>query len=107
MSTKSKDQHARVSYLYQASQLLFRNVQEPTLSRHYISTAKDVSQKSVMRIHPDIKRTICKGCNSLLVPGKSCSIRFEEPSRKNPSIDRVLWICKKCAFKKRFSDKSC
>ncbi|WBW70562.1 RNase P subunit Rpr2 [Schizosaccharomyces osmophilus] len=102
MSAKQQDQHCRISYLYQAAHYLLQHTEEAKFSRHYISTAKQVSQKSVLRLHPNIKRTICKKCNSLMVFGKTCSVRTEEPSKRKPESDRSLWVCNECGSTKRF-----
>ena len=40
------------------------------LSAHYTGLVVGVAQKSVLRLTPEVKRTICKGCRFLLQPGE-------------------------------------
>lgn len=57
-----------------------------------------------MRLDPSIKRTICKRCDSLLVPGVSSTNRIENPSKggKKPWADVLVVECNACGAVKRF-----
>ncbi|KAF8468983.1 hypothetical protein BDZ91DRAFT_80901 [Kalaharituber pfeilii] len=41
------------------------------LSRFYLSTARSIARKSVLRMAPSLKRSICKRCETHLVAGVS------------------------------------
>jgi ribonuclease P protein subunit RPR2 len=61
------------------------------LSRSYVSSMKAIGQKTVVKLlvcsfylagrhaesrrDPSVKRTICKGCNTLLIPGMTATVR--------------------------------
>lgn len=49
----------------------------------------------------DVKRTICKGCRSILIPGKTAKVRV----RRKPT-HHVRWTCEKCHTFRIFNTKS-
>ena len=70
------EQFLRMQFLYQAAQLLVEeggtdNAGTLINSRHYVSEAKNIAKRHVLRIDPAIKHKYCKRC---------CSATFEEPS---------------------------
>lgn len=102
--------HARLSHLYQASTVLAAPTEagdapvSPALSRFYLQNLRAIAKKSVMRLDPSIKRTICKRCDSLLVPGVSSTHRIENPSKggKKSWADVLVVECNACGAVKRF-----
>lgn len=109
-----KNVHAlnRMNYLYQASKLLTAASQskfedpEKRLSpqRLYAHTMGIIAQKLVMKMYrlnlhssPSIKRTICKRCNTILIPGKSSTERLVD----KPVLTRIVQ-CLSCMREKRF-----
>lgn len=102
--------HARLSHLYQASTVLAAPTEgrdapvSPSLSRFFLQNLRAIAKKSVMRLDPSIKRTICKRCDSLLVPGVSSTTRIENPSKggKKPWADVLVVECNACGAVKRF-----
>ncbi|KAF8454959.1 RNAse P Rpr2/Rpp21/SNM1 subunit domain-containing protein, partial [Terfezia claveryi] len=75
----------------------------PALSRFYLSTLRSVAQKNVLRIHPNIKRCICKRCEAHLVPGVSCTLESENRSRRGKAWAEVMVVrCGGCGVVKRF-----
>jgi ribonuclease P protein subunit RPR2 len=105
---------ARLSHLYQASTALSikTTTDEPAnyqscfsnLSRFYISHLRSIAKKSVLRLDPSVKRTICKKCDSLLIPGVSCLHRIENTSKggKKKWADVLVVECTACKTVKRF-----
>ncbi|EGC29983.1 hypothetical protein DICPUDRAFT_12115, partial [Dictyostelium purpureum] len=69
------DSFKRINYLYQASNLMLNGTNNQPLSNFYSRVLKKVSQKQVIQISPSIKRTICKKCSLLLVPGHTSTVR--------------------------------
>jgi len=90
---------ARISHLYSASML------DPTspLSRFYLSHARSIAKKSVLRLDPAIKRTVCKRCDALLVPDVTCTHRVENHSKggRKKWADVLVVECQ-CGMVKRF-----
>ncbi|KAK6343538.1 hypothetical protein TWF730_011128 [Orbilia blumenaviensis] len=74
------------------------------LSRYYTSHLLAVSKKSVQRISPPLKRSICKRCLSPLLPGITSTTRVENKSKKGRvrHADVVVITCGFCAATKRF-----
>ncbi|KAH0555684.1 hypothetical protein GP486_006371 [Trichoglossum hirsutum] len=74
------------------------------LSRHLLSNLRTVSLKGQIRLLPSIKRSICKRCASLLIPGSSSTFRVENKSRggKKPWADVLVVRCNACGTEKRF-----
>lgn len=73
-------------------------------SRQLITDLRNVSHKSVIRISPGMKRTICKYCDTLLVEGQTCSSAVENKSKggKKPWADVLVIKCHTCGGEKRF-----
>ena len=74
------------------------------LSRQLLAHLRGVSLKSQIRISPNIKHSICKRCNQLLVPGFSATTYMENKSRngKKPWADVLVITCRACKTSKRF-----
>lgn len=85
--------HNRVNYLYQLSTALAD--QCPGLSSAYNSILKGLTQKSLLKIDPEIKRNICKGCNTMLIPGTTVTCRMV---KKTKGV--IKWSCKFCGKSK-------
>ena len=93
---------ARLSHLYQAANELAPA--SGSLARFYLTTLRSVAKKNVLRLDPAVKRTICKRCDSLLVPGVSCVHRIENKSSggRKPWADVLVIECNACGTVKRF-----
>ncbi|KAH0630391.1 hypothetical protein JD844_013387 [Phrynosoma platyrhinos] len=73
---KDKEAFQRLSFLYQAAHcVLAHNPENQELARFYCHTQNSISRRLVLRQDPSVKRTICKSCFSLLVPGVSSTVR--------------------------------
>lgn len=129
-----KHLHSRISYLYQAANYLARvsesslavqhagdnteakndqNVQQKAakpfvdasaLIRHFNSHIRAVSLRSQIRLTPAFKNTICKHCDTLLIPESTSTSRLENKSRggKKPWADVLVVACKACGHVKRY-----
>ncbi|KAL9648134.1 hypothetical protein ABK040_007499 [Willaertia magna] len=70
------------------------------LSKHLLKSMKKISSKNVLRIHPSLKRTICKKCGILFIPDKTCKIReFQNDKNKQFYIE---YICLSCGKSKTY-----
>lgn len=74
------------------------------LSIHLSSHLRQVARKSQIRLHPSIKRTSCKTCDSVLIEGQTCSKQMENASKggKKRHADVLLLECRNCGSNKRF-----
>ncbi|KAI9044959.1 ribonuclease P Rpr2/Rpp21/SNM1 subunit [Aspergillus affinis] len=74
------------------------------LSRVLISHMRGVSLKSQLRLPVDVKRSFCKRCESLLVPGVNSiqEIRNDSRGRSKPWADVLVVRCTTCGTEKRF-----
>jgi ribonuclease P protein subunit RPR2 len=68
------------------------------------SQLRAVSLKAQVRLSPDMKRSICKRCNTVLIPGRSSTSFIENKSRngKKPWADVLVIQCNFCGGQKRF-----
>lgn len=97
-----KDHYARVSYLYQASNLLLSKG-NPVLSRNYSRAVDLVAKKTVMKLSPGIKRTLCKNCSNLLIPGITQATELQNMSKlQSEKSDVLVHTCLICYTSKRF-----
>lgn len=108
-----KDHCQRVTYLYKIGSLMLSKQLEnygseaasksvDTLSRKYLNHMDLVSKKAVLKLHPDMKRTMCKECSRLLVDGVTCTARLENKSKRRlPHCDVLEFTCT-CGTTKRF-----
>lgn len=85
----------RINYLYQLSTAL--STECPGLSSAYNCILKGLAQKNLLKIDPTIKRNICKGCNAMLIPGKSAKCRLIKKPKK-----LVKWTCIFCGTSKTY-----
>ncbi|XP_051978253.1 ribonuclease P protein subunit p21-like isoform X2 [Xyrauchen texanus] len=73
---KDKEAFQRLNFLYQAARcVLAQNSENIELARFYCFTQKTISKRLVLRQDPSVKRTICKKCCTLLVPGVTSTVR--------------------------------
>ncbi|XP_031567119.1 ribonuclease P protein subunit p21-like [Actinia tenebrosa] len=94
----NKDAFTRINFLYQAASItLATNPRNTGLVRFYMNSLTSVAQKNVLRLDPSIKRTVCKKCHSLLVPGVTCKVRTKAKRECH-----VVVTCLCCKKVKRF-----
>lgn len=125
----NKHLHIRTSFLYQAATYLTLQSSSSSLEINATDTnncgkqntpsleqrpsplalklgsdLKQVSHKGQLRLALDLKRSVCKSCNSVLVPGRTATHTIENHSKdgKKPWADVLLITCHICGSKKRF-----
>ena len=76
----------------------------PPLSRLMVNQFRSVALKGQIRLTPDLKNSFCKRCDTLLVPGYSCSNHLENKSKagRKPWADVLVMTCNACETQKRF-----
>ncbi|KAF3992129.1 hypothetical protein FT663_01264 [Candidozyma haemuli var. vulneris] len=103
----SKDHYARTSYLYQAANAHLQNG-NPVLARAMARNVDQVAKRTVLKLSPHLKRSICKKCHSLMLPGLTMAIYMENESKKNsPKADVLVLTCNQCSTPKRFPIGKC
>ena len=119
----NKHLHARAAFLYQAATYLtlrttraqpeseqHPRLNEPSASRlsplalKLGSDLQQVSRKGQIRLSVGLKRSVCKRCNSILIPGRTATQEVENPSKggKKPWADVLVVQCKTCDGRKVF-----
>ncbi|KAF7376431.1 hypothetical protein MSAN_00058700 [Mycena sanguinolenta] len=96
-SIPNRDIMQRLNFMYQASVYLSgvlpvpppsppalqkrtkksRKMNVHDLSKSYINSMKIVASKTMVKMDPAVKRTLCNGCNIVLVPGSTATVRVE------------------------------
>lgn len=78
--------------------------QNSALSRQLLGHLRAVSLKGQIRLSPNMKHSICKRCDLLLVPGSSATVQTENKSRggKKPWADVLVMTCTACGTAKRY-----
>ncbi|KAI8080172.1 uncharacterized protein B0P05DRAFT_540260 [Gilbertella persicaria] len=70
-------------------------------SRYLNHNMKQITSRLVLRLDPSIKRTVCKRCDTSLLPYLTSKSRIH--SKPVPS---VIQTCKICKAKKRFTSQN-
>ncbi|GAA5953114.1 hypothetical protein JCM21900_006113 [Sporobolomyces salmonicolor] len=68
------------------------------VSKHLVRTMNEVAKKATVRMDPTVKRTLCKGCSLVLVPGVTSSVRVK-PS--GPHAHVIVHTCHACHAQRR------
>lgn len=130
-SVQNRHIYSRASYLYQAAHYL-ASTDSPTqhecstkpnerralkgfqeahkgrasrnLSRQMITDMRAVTQKLLIRQSPELKRTICKVCDTLQIEGQTCHSTVENDSKggRKSWADVLAISCHTCGNVKRF-----
>lgn len=81
-----------------------RNTLPPLVGRHLLTQMRGVSRKTQTRIPREIKRAVCKRCDTLLVPGRTASAATENESKggRKKHADVYVVRCLACGTAKRF-----
>ncbi|KAK7473103.1 hypothetical protein VKT23_001204 [Stygiomarasmius scandens] len=64
------------------------------ISRSYIDTMKVVGTRTTVKMDPSVKRTLCKGCNTVLVPGSTASVRTKKSLSHRHAVTYTCLTCK-------------
>lgn len=120
----NKHLHARTTFLYQASTYLTLHTsinaskagvcdtvpaekqgmqQLSPLALQLGSDLHTVSRKAQLRLSVELKRSMCKSCNAVLIPGRTATQITENQSKggRKPWADVLVISCNRCGSKKR------
>lgn len=88
----------KLNFLHQASHaVLAINPENIEMSRFYASTMKTVAEKVVFKLDPSIKRTTCKHCHALLIPGVTARVRVRRRRERH-----IVVTCLDCSTVRRY-----
>ncbi|KAI9721308.1 MAG: hypothetical protein M1812_002470 [Candelaria pacifica] len=75
-----------------------------SLSSQLLSHLRAISLKSQIRLSGSVKRSICKCCSALLVPGQTACYQIDNSSRgsRKPWADVLVIQCNVCGTGKRY-----
>jgi len=96
MSKIGLDNFQRANYLYQLALAALR-AGDLAASRQHSRQLVEFAQKAVLRLDRGLKRSLCRACHGLLVPGVTCTVR----TRARPQRCQV-WVCGGCQQSRRF-----
>ncbi|XP_062868603.1 ribonuclease P protein subunit p21 [Trichomycterus rosablanca] len=98
---KDKEAFQRLNFLYQAAHcVLAQNPENIELARFYCFTQKTIAKRLVLRQDPSVKRTLCKKCSALLIPGVTSTVRQRKRGSRGQRVTVVR--CLSCGQTKRF-----
>jgi ribonuclease P protein subunit RPR2 len=110
--TPDKHLHARTAFLYQAATYLTLQTALAATSKPCSPLAlelgcelQQVYRKAQLRLSVDLKRSFCKSCNCILVPGRTATQTIENASKGGKKLwaDVLVIQCDLCGGKKRCS----
>lgn len=78
--------------------VLSQNPENQALARFYCHTEKTIAKRLVLRQDPSVKRTLCRSCSSLLIPGLTCTQR----QRRRKGQRWTVQTCLTCQRSQRF-----
>ncbi|KAB5559093.1 hypothetical protein PHYPO_G00024890 [Pangasianodon hypophthalmus] len=88
---KDKEAFQRLNFLYQAAHcVLAQNPKNTELARFYCFTQKTIAKRLVLRQDPSVKRTMCRKCCALLIPGVTATVRQRSSQRQRATLIRCL-----------------
>ncbi|CAH0728604.1 unnamed protein product, partial [Brenthis ino] len=98
---QGNDSFQRINFLYQISKQIAET--NPALSAYYGNLIVNVAKKNVLKIHPDLKRQICKRCRCILLDNISAKVKIKNKNKSK----YIQWTCKTCGMKRNFpADKN-
>lgn len=88
----------RISFLFQLAHLCITSKDvDKEMCKHHVRNLKRISRKNVIRLHPDIKRRLCKHCDMLLYPGITAKVRLSKKPQRAVTVQ-----CIECKKVRRF-----
>lgn len=77
---------------------------KPDSSRYLLAQARSLGRKAQLRLPREMKQTICRNCDALLVKGQTCHEEMENRSKDaaKPWAAVKLVVCDACATAKRY-----
>lgn len=64
-----------MNYLWQLSHVMMLEYQQPEISKSQLRVLRRLGAKTSLRLSAEVKHSICKGCDALLLVGISASVQ--------------------------------
>lgn len=87
---QGSDFFERMSLLYQISKLTADK--NPVLSAYYGNGIVNIAKKNVLKMHPEVKRQICKKCRCVMVNNVTMRAKTKT-SKKRKFIQYTCYVC--------------
>ncbi|KAF6013170.1 hypothetical protein HII12_001885 [Brettanomyces bruxellensis] len=106
-----KEHQQRITYMFKVGSLMAAKLKPQVennlgtfdvLSRSYLRNMELLSKKAVLKLHPNVKRTICKECHRFLLPGLTCKLRLKNYSKAKKDECDILEVSCTCGSVKRY-----
>ncbi|TQD28207.1 ribonuclease P protein component 4 [Methanolobus vulcani] len=82
----------RIGYLFSLAKSEFS--EKPEMSKRYVALARKIGMRHRVSIPSELKRSFCKNCGSLLLPGKNSRVRLNDGT--------IIITCLDCGSIKRY-----
>ncbi|CAG9789492.1 unnamed protein product [Diatraea saccharalis] len=92
---QGNDSFQRINYLHQVSK--YMSMKNPALSSYYGNLIVSIAKKNVLKIHPDIKRQMCKKCRCTLIHNVTGKMKI----RNKNKLKFVVWTCSICKTERK------
>ncbi len=111
VSIPKKEHQQRIAYMFKAGSLMAAKLKNrieddsdtfDTLSRSYLRNMDLLAKKAVLKLHPNIKRSVCKGCHRFFLPGLTCKLRLKNYSKLQKKQCDILEVSCTCGSVKRY-----
>ncbi len=53
----------------------------PERTKRYVELARKIGMRYNVRLTKDVKRSVCKNCNALLIPGLTSQVRLDKKTK--------------------------
>ncbi|TFF92113.1 ribonuclease P [Candidatus Thorarchaeota archaeon] len=102
MSRRRQSRRRKRQIAEERIRLLWAQAQEvaasdPKRARSLMQTAKRIAQKVRMRLPREMRRRICKNCETILVPGRTCRVRVRGNRMRHLTV-----TCLECGVVHRY-----
>ncbi|KAH9998509.1 RNAse P Rpr2/Rpp21/SNM1 subunit domain-containing protein [Russula compacta] len=75
-----------------------RVIRAADIGQGYVRAMKLIGQKTTVKMDPTVKRTLCKGCDTVLIPGLSATVRVNS---SNTHRHVITTNCLRCNLARR------
>jgi len=71
-----------------------RVIRAADIGQGYVRAMRLIGQKTTVKMDPTVKRTLCKGCDTVLIPGLSATVRVNASSNHRHLVTTSCLRCK-------------
>ncbi|KAH9978729.1 RNAse P Rpr2/Rpp21/SNM1 subunit domain-containing protein [Lactifluus volemus] len=75
-----------------------RVIRASDIGQGYVRAMRLIGQKATVKMDPTVKRTLCKGCDTVLIPGQSATVRINS---SNNHRHLITTSCLRCQLSRR------